>query len=432
MGAGERLLEVAVRWGRSTLAVRHHRAGERVVLGQGAPEALGVPGLALPAPAWTLVEALGEDGARLRLAAGMGFSVRAGGRPVELGLPAGLSDFGWELRPGQEARVGLGQAEVRLRWVPAARPARGAGLRGRDSSAGAWLASACLVALGVWAMIQATPGQAREADAYLVSPGRLASLAPPAAPERARPRFALIEEAQPRARPVRAAPRRRPEGAAAVLRPEERRRRDEQVVADAGILALLRQRGGGGPGGNLLGGAQPADLDAQLAQLAGPSGPPGGGVGAPGLRGGPPGGAPLGLGGDGRWSGGPDGGPAMDQAPLDHRERLGVEVDERRTRILGGLPRGVVAAHMQAHWLQFKYCYEQQLGRTPDLRGKVVTTFTIGPEGRVAEASVLQSTAESADLEACLLRSLRRLRFPRPRGGGEVLVTYPFLFHSVQ
>jgi len=280
-------------------------------------------------------------------------------------------------------------------------------------------------------MIQATPGQAREADAYLASPARLAAMVPPP-PDRPRPSFAQLEAPRPAPRPVLVSPRRRPDGVTQALRPEERRRRDERAAADSGILRWLRERGGGGPGGNLLGGAQPADLDAQLAALAGPSGPPGGGIGAPGLRGGPAGGGPLGIGGDGPWGGGLPGAPDPLGAPLDHRERLQVKVDDRRTRIVGGLPRGVVAAHMQRHWLRFKHCYEKELGRTPTLRGKVLTSFTIGPEGRVAEASVLQSTAESADLEACLLRSLRQVRFPAPRGGGEVLVTYPFLFHTVE
>jgi hypothetical protein len=36
----------------------------------------------------------------------------------------------------------------------------------------------------------------------------------------------------------------------------------------------------------------------------------------------------------------------------------------------------------------------------------------------------------STDVQSCLLTKLRALQFPKPRGGGVVIVTYPFVFKS--
>jgi hypothetical protein len=44
----------------------------------------------------------------------------------------------------------------------------------------------------------------------------------------------------------------------------------------------------------------------------------------------------------------------------------------------------------------------------------------------------LHTSLSNANVEECVLRGIRRIRFPRPHGGGEVIVTYPFLFTTTQ
>jgi TonB family protein len=330
--------------------------------------------------------------------------------------------------------IGLASGlRLTLRWVEPARPTRAGGLRARDHAGVTWLACLLIIALGLWGMIRITPEAARgESDDYLRSPARFAALLVPPRAEPARPRFAPPRPAE--APPAESRPAARPgPRPVAVLGPEARRERDARDALNHGILRWLKERGGG-PGGDAFGGARPADLDSLFEGLAHPAGAGSPGWGDLGLRGGPGGPRGLGLGGQGGrpWGPGP-GGPEAGLARLATRGRVEVKLDAHaRTRILGGLSQKVVGDVMQRHWLKFKYCYEKQLGREPDLRGKVVASFTIGPAGRVEEASVLQSTASSPDLEACLLRSLRRLLFPTPRGGGEVIVTYPFLFSTVE
>ena len=61
------------------------------------------------------------------------------------------------------------------------------------------------------------------------------------------------------------------------------------------------------------------------------------------------------------------------------------------------------------------------------MSGRVTVQFTIGASGQVL-ASVLQnSTVASARVESCIVQAVRRWEFPKPLGGGLVIVSYPFV-----
>jgi hypothetical protein len=51
-------------------------------------------------------------------------------------------------------------------------------------------------------------------------------------------------------------------------------------------------------------------------------------------------------------------------------------------------------------------------------------SFTIGPDGKVSEASVLASP-RAIPFETCMTGVMTRLVFPRPANGGSVKVSYP-------
>ena len=56
--------------------------------------------------------------------------------------------------------------------------------------------------------------------------------------------------------------------------------------------------------------------------------------------------------------------------------------------------------------------------------------FTIDPTGSVAEASVRETSINDENVEQCAVKVMRSLKFPQPKGGGIVVVTYPFVFAS--
>ncbi|MCG3173609.1 MAG: hypothetical protein GMKNLPBB_01808 [Myxococcota bacterium] len=206
---------------------------------------------------------------------------------------------------------------------------------------------------------------------------------------------------------------------------------NRRIVMQSGILGALNAPGGGasasvfGPGG--LGGG----INDALGGLYGTSMGTAGGLGGLGSRGSGPGGGGtgvFGLGGrgSGRGAGGSGGinlggtGKGMEQ------------VDASRVVMKGGLDKSVIAAVIKRHWNQIKYCYEKELSKNPDMGGKVTTFFIIGPNGTVQTASIAQSDLNNAATESCMVSQIQRWVFPKPKGGGNVQVTYPFVFQATK
>ncbi|MBN8228988.1 AgmX/PglI C-terminal domain-containing protein [Corallococcus macrosporus] len=96
----------------------------------------------------------------------------------------------------------------------------------------------------------------------------------------------------------------------------------------------------------------------------------------------------------------------------------------------GTVDREAVAKVINSHLNEVHGCYERALLKDPGLAGKVVLEWAIGLNGRVASAKTKSSTLRNASVEACILSSLKGWQFPAPKGG-QVIITYPFLFNSV-
>lgn len=104
-------------------------------------------------------------------------------------------------------------------------------------------------------------------------------------------------------------------------------------------------------------------------------------------------------------------------------------VGPERTRVVGGLDRDQIAKVIRANQNAIKYCYESALNQNPALAGKVAVSFVIGSAGHVTVAEVAESTLGNDGAEQCMLNRIRRWRFPEPKGGGEVTVNFPWMFH---
>jgi len=73
-------------------------------------------------------------------------------------------------------------------------------------------------------------------------------------------------------------------------------------------------------------------------------------------------------------------------------------------------------------------CYEAQLQIHESLAGKTTIRWTIDGEGRVSEASIASSTLGNANVEQCVLRVIRAMRFQKPESG-VCIVQWPFVFN---
>jgi hypothetical protein len=72
-------------------------------------------------------------------------------------------------------------------------------------------------------------------------------------------------------------------------------------------------------------------------------------------------------------------------------------------------------------------CYLPGKKRDPKLRGKVVVKLTINGDGSAHQVANENSTLQDPDVIACVIRTVRTLRFTKPVEGS-VTVIYPFIF----
>lgn len=107
---------------------------------------------------------------------------------------------------------------------------------------------------------------------------------------------------------------------------------------------------------------------------------------------------------------------------------------ERRVRIPRGdpivdgtYPPERIQRVVMRNRMQIRYCYENELQRIPTLRGTVRMSWRIGGDGRATSVRVAQSTLRNARVEGCIVRQVRRWRFPPPDNGQRVGVNYPFM-----
>jgi hypothetical protein len=108
-----------------------------------------------------------------------------------------------------------------------------------------------------------------------------------------------------------------------------------------------------------------------------------------------------------------------------------VGLDTREASVDQGLTREEVARVIHSHMNEIRYCYESGILRDPTLAGKLLVDFRINPLGEVPAAAISESSLADEGVRRCLLGKLRGWRFPQPRGGVQVAVSYPFIFKSL-
>lgn len=74
---------------------------------------------------------------------------------------------------------------------------------------------------------------------------------------------------------------------------------------------------------------------------------------------------------------------------------------------------------------QLRACYERELLQQPDRKIAIVVKFMINGEGEMIRA---EASGGPDRMNQCIVDVLDGMRFPRPRGGGLVEVTYPLRF----
>jgi hypothetical protein len=174
---------------------------------------------------------------------------------------------------------------------------------------------------------------------------------------------------------------------------------------------------GAGPGGDQGSGGQLiAGMGKGLHQTTvGNTGVSGlGGVGTKGAGGGQGGYGDTAFGGSG-------GGQTLSAIPLAQDAK----VDE-------GLDRSQIQATILRYLSQVRACYEEGLMRNQALIGQVTMAFAVGGEGQVDYSHVQRSSLGDRPVEDCIQTKMMNWKFPRPRGGKQVKVSYPFMLRPVK
>lgn len=219
-------------------------------------------------------------------------------------------------------------------------------------------------------------------------------------------------------------PNEAPELARAQALEEVQNRGALQVLNNAGPTSLFGDTASGYDAVGAFGSVTGDEIGASYG--TGGLGRYGGGLGGGGRNmGGGFGSGPIAVRGR---SAGQDGQLGRDQLAVRDREARTPTVQVGNAEIRGQLDREIIQRVVREHRREIRACYEAELQRNPNLEGRVSIEWVISPDGAVASSRIENTTLNSSAVEQCVAQRILRWRFPEPRGGGIVRVTYPFIF----
>jgi outer membrane biosynthesis protein TonB len=126
------------------------------------------------------------------------------------------------------------------------------------------------------------------------------------------------------------------------------------------------------------------------------------------------------------------GGYGKNEAPvIGGRGTSFVSVDNGGPTVEEGLRKDQVGEVIHKHMDEVRYCHEMAMLYHPDLAGKIVARFVIGGNGHVEKTAADSSGLPDRTLEDCVLKRLATWKFPKPKGGVKVNVSYPFIFKTL-
>lgn len=109
----------------------------------------------------------------------------------------------------------------------------------------------------------------------------------------------------------------------------------------------------------------------------------------------------------------------------------GISVASNDLVLEGGLSRYAINATIAKYLSQVRRCYENELNKTPGLEGLVTVGFQINGQGRLNYSKVIKSSLGSPAAESCITKKMMNWKFPKPKGGVNVNINYPFMLRPV-
>ncbi|MGO9713858.1 MAG: AgmX/PglI C-terminal domain-containing protein [Polyangiaceae bacterium] len=182
---------------------------------------------------------------------------------------------------------------------------------------------------------------------------------------------------------------------------------------------------GGGPGTSLKGGGAGGGgngLGVAFGSGTLNTGWGAGNGGGYGAGGGGPGGRGSGGFGRGGAGGGTGTGNGPGAGPGEAKVSAGNGMAAR-----GGLSPDQVLRVVMAHKGAVRACYESEAQRNPSLKGGIVLSWQILPDGSVSSPALASTTLNNSRVEGCVLRQLRGWHFPASESQ-TIVPSFPFSF----
>lgn len=476
-GTGRFGLEIGMFLGESLLDVRHYRNPETISLGEDNRCTYRVPEEILTAARYDLVKWQGDKYAlNIGLEAFSG-AVRTGGRVMPLTeARTSSAASGGIISVDQETRavLKLGDLTFLIAYQPLPKKPKIGLLRQINVQEQIYLALSLIMHLAFLILLSLIPEEQlraskdpRKERSSLIQAIQVADQEKKkeeeelAKEEEKRPKFevenkelevAEVEVEDPA--PVIEVEKKAPtpdQGLTSKLTPKEIKERNKQIVQNAGLNKVLNQTdllanvmggsseylGDAKKGIKVLGSTAAGDM----AYDGGNMNPFGGELnqgGGPGGQGGFAGNlSTLGGGTGGPGGGGMVAGLGKEEAGGDRKVNVSfkdatqkIKVTIADVSVSGELDKATVRRVIQSYLGQIKWCYQKELQKNPDLGGKVVLSFLIAANGSTVNPSVSLNTMATPEVGSCIAQKATRWKFPSPRNGGVVKVSYPFLFKS--
>ncbi len=204
--------------------------------------------------------------------------------------------------------------------------------------------------------------------------------------------------------------------------------RDREIAENAGVLGALND--GGAMDGVFGSGGLDPNLAGGIGGLVGAKGVQmgSGGLGSRGSGFGG-GGTADGLGGLGtKGTGSGSSGYGSGGGSFGTKGSGGLSAVSGDPIIMGALDRSLIDQVIKRKMQAIRYCYQRELQKDPTLAGKVVIKFTIAKDGTVSQAAAKENSTGSKAVDSCVTNVFYKMQFPEPKGGGIVIVSYPFIF----
>jgi FHA domain-containing protein len=211
----------------------------------------------------------------------------------------------------------------------------------------------------------------------------------------------------------------------------------KEVVKRMGVLGALGRGGGGGLATVFGSGGLGGDIRGATGNMFGTAAGDSFGFGGLGVRGTGTGGGgageTVGIGGIGtKGRGGGLGGYGQGVGGLGRKTDRDVAITAGNATVIGSIDKELIRAVIKEHAQQIRFCYEEQLAVNPKLAGKVVIRWTIDADGNASNASVDGSGTSLSDdkVHQCMMARIVSWQFPKPKGGGIAVITYPWILRA--